>query len=144
MEHQVSAEVAAPPEAVWNLFVDLERWPEMTKSQREVRRLDSGPLKVGSVALVRQPRLPRARWRVTELEPGHSFIWETSSPGLTGVGGHTVEANGQGSVVTLFIRTQGALAGLVELMLGGLSRRYIEMELDGFKRTAEAQSGGAG
>ena len=97
MEHRVTTAVSAPPEQIWLLFVDVERWPEMTESISEVRRLDSGPLRVGSEAIVKQPRLPRARWRVTELEPGRCFTWETTNGGTTAVGGHTVAASGQGS-----------------------------------------------
>jgi len=51
MEHHVTTSVVAPPEAVWDLFVDVERWPEMTESISRLRRLDSGPLRVGSEAM---------------------------------------------------------------------------------------------
>jgi uncharacterized membrane protein len=138
MEHRVTTAVNAPPEEVWRLFVDMERWPEMTKSIHEVRRLDSGPLRVGSEAIVRQPRLPRARWRVTELEPGRFFTWETTSGGVTTAGDHVVDADERGSVITLAIRLHGPLAWLMEAFLGRLSRRYLSMEMDGFRRTAES------
>jgi uncharacterized membrane protein len=137
MEYRVTTGADAPPDEVWRLFVDVERWPTMTESIRDVRRLDGGPLRVGSEAIVRQPRLPRARWRVTELEPGRSFVWETTAGGVTAVGGHTVEANGRGSVITLTLRQHGPLAGLVHAFLGRLSQRYLSMEMEGFRRTAE-------
>ncbi len=130
--------VNAPPEEVWRLFVDLERWPEMTKSIREVHRVDDGPLRIGSEAIVKQPRLPRARWRVTELEPGRSFTWETTSGGVTAAGGHIVDADGQGSVITLTLCLHGPLAWLMEAFLGRLSRRNLSMEMEGFRRTAES------
>ena len=57
--------------------------------------------------MVKQPGLPRARWRVTEMEPGHSFIWETVSAGVTTVGRHFVTADGQGSQITLTLRLEG-------------------------------------
>jgi uncharacterized membrane protein len=140
MEHHVTAAVAAPPEAVWRLFVDLERWPEMTESISHLRRMDSGPLRVGSEAIVEQPRLPRARWRVTQLEPGRSFTWETAALGVTTVGGHTVEAGGQGSMITLTLQVRGPLARPVYALVRGRSRRYLSMELEGFRRTAESQA----
>ena len=135
--------VGAPPEAVWGLFVDVERWPEMTESVSDVRRVDSGPLRVGSEAIVRQPRLPQARWRVTEIEPGHSFLWQTSFPGVTSVGGHTVDADGQGSVVTLTLRLHGPLARPIYALTRARSRGYLAMEAAGFKRAAEAQGQGS-
>jgi uncharacterized protein YndB with AHSA1/START domain len=96
MEHSLTTTVDAPPEQVWQLFVDVERWPEMNKSISEARRTDSGPLRVGSEAIIKQRRLPRARWRVTELEPGRSFIWETTTGGVTGVAATSWRRMGRG------------------------------------------------
>lgn len=141
MEHRVTIAVDAPPERVWRLFLDVERWPEMTKSIREVRRMDGGPLHVGSEAIIEQPRLPRARWRVTELEPGRSFTWETTTGGVTTTGGHIVEPNGQGSTITLTLRLHGPFARLVYAFVGHLSRRYLSMEMEGFRRAAESVRG---
>lgn len=137
MEQRVTTAVDATPEQVWQLFADMQRWPEMTKSISEVRRLDSGPLQVGSEAIVKQPRLPRARWRVTELEPGHFFTWETTNGGVTAVGGHIVEATGLGSEIILTLRMHGPMARLMYAFLGRLSQRNLAMEIEGFRRTAE-------
>lgn len=141
MEHHVTTTVSAPPEDVWRLFVDVERWPQLTESMREVRRLDTGPLRVGSEAIVRQPRLPRTRWRVTELRPGRSFTWETTAGGMRTAGGHVVEPGAEGSVITLTLHERGPLVPLMNALIGGLSRRYLSMEMEGFRRAAEAQGG---
>jgi uncharacterized membrane protein len=140
MEYQVTTAVEAPAQAVWDLFVDVERWPTMTKSIQEVRRTDSGPIRVGSEALVKQPRLPRVRWRVTELVPGKSFVWATTSPGVITSGGHFVEPDGNGAVITLTLSERGPLAWLMDGLFGRLTRRYLAMELEGFRRTAESES----
>jgi uncharacterized membrane protein len=141
MEHNVMTKVSAPPEALYRLFVDVERWPQMTKSIREVRLLDSGPLQVGSEAIVKQPGMAPLRWRVTELVPGTSFTWETTSLGVTAVGGHVVMPDPSGSVITLSLRQHGPLARLVSALTGRLTHRYLSMELDGFRRAAEAEAG---
>ena len=88
MDYKLTLNVKAPAERVWEQFLDVERWPQMTKSISEVRRLQDGPLQVGSQAIIKQPGLPRARWQVTELDPGHSFTWQTSSGGVTTAGSH--------------------------------------------------------
>jgi uncharacterized membrane protein len=142
MENSVTTAVDAPADAVYQLFIDVERWPEMTASISEVRRTDSGPLRVGSEAVVRQPRLPRARWRVTELVPGRTFTWETSAGGITTAGRHQVEPDGQRSVITLTLTQHGPLAWLAEVLSGRLARKHLAMEADGFRRTAEAAGGG--
>jgi uncharacterized membrane protein len=141
MEHRVATAVEASPQEVWSLFMDVERWPTMTRSIQEVRRTDSGPLRVGSEADVKQPRLPRVRWRVTELVPGSSFVWETTSRGLITTGGHFVEPGGNGATITLTLSMRGPLARLTEGLLGRLSRRYLSMELEGFRRAAGSTSG---
>jgi uncharacterized membrane protein len=139
MEHQVRTTVNAAPEEIWRLYVDVERWPEISKNTREVRRLDSGPLRVGSEAMVRQPGLPRTRWRVTALDPGHSFTWQAASAGLISVGDHIVEPGESGSVITIGLRLRGPLAGVTEAMLGRRIQRSITMEMEGFRRAAERE-----
>jgi uncharacterized membrane protein len=141
MEHRVTTTVGAPPEELWRLFTDLERWPELTRSMREVHRLDSGPLHVGSEADVRQPGLPKSRWRVTDLDPGRSFTWETSAPGVTTSADHIVRADGQGSEITIALRQHGPLAALTVALTRRRVRRYVSMEAEGFRRAAEAPHG---
>ncbi|HEY3879009.1 MAG TPA: SRPBCC family protein [Trebonia sp.] len=130
--------VAAPAGAVYQLFTDVERWPQLTASITEVRRADSGPIRVGSEAVVRQPRLPRARWRVTELVQDRTFTWETTAAGVTTSGAHAVEPDGQHSVITLTLRQHGPFAWLASALSGGLARKYLTMEMEGFRRAAEA------
>ena len=140
-EYRVTTAVNAPAETVWGLFTDVERWPQMTNSIDEARRIDDGPLRVGSEAIIKQPRLPRGRWKVTELQPGRSFVWATTSRGVTTAGGHAVEPHGQAAVITLTLRQDGPLAGLVRILLGRRTRRYLSMEIEGFQRAAESVPG---
>jgi uncharacterized membrane protein len=141
MEISVTAVASAPPETVWRLFTDVERWPELNNNVTEVRRLGDGPLRVGSEAQIRQPGMPVARWRVTELDPGRSFTWETALRGLTAVGGHVVEPDAAGSVITITLGWRGPLAPVVATLLGRRARRSITLELESFRRGAEAEPG---
>jgi uncharacterized membrane protein len=137
MEYRVTATAGAPPAQVYRWFIDVERWPELTRSMRSVRRLDGGPIRVGSEAMVRQPRLPSSRWRVTELEPDRRFTWETRAGGVTTVGDHLVEPDGPGSTIILTLRMRGPLSGVMALLMGGIARRYASMELEGFRSAAD-------
>ena len=133
-----SVDVAAPPDRVWAAMADVGRWPEWTASVTRVERLDLAPFGVGSRARVRQPGFPAAVWTVTALEPGRSFEWRSTVPGLTSVGGHRVDPAGDSaSRVTLAVTWSGPLAPVIRLLAGKRSRRYVELEAQGLKRRSE-------
>ena len=71
----VSTDIAAPAERVWEVMIDTNRWHEWTPSITSVKRLSDAPIAVGSRVLIRQPKIPPASWTVTAIEPGASFTW---------------------------------------------------------------------
>jgi uncharacterized protein YndB with AHSA1/START domain len=138
MRYEMSVDIEADPGTVWEALVDVERWPEWTASMREVRRLDSGDMALGSRARIRQPRMPVLVWEVTGFEPGREFTWTSHSAGVTTVGVHRVAANPDGTATALLAVDQtGVLAPLVNLFTGAQTRRYLELETDGLKRRSE-------
>jgi uncharacterized membrane protein len=134
---EATIEVAAPPSRVWAIMSDIERWHEWTASITSVQRLDDGPIRVGSKAGVKQPRLGGSVFEVTAWHSDRGFDWVTSSPGLQGLGRHLIEPTAGGSRVTLSVTFSGPLAGLVAMFFGGLTKRYIKLEAEGLKRRAE-------
>ncbi len=138
-QFKVVVDIAAPPERVWPVIRDVERWHEWTASITRIKRLDQGPLRVGSKAIVQQPKLPTNTFEVTKLEENRGFTWETKSPGLRGAGQHWIEERdrGRASRVTLGVDFSGPLAPIVALFYGGLTQRYIEMEAAGLKERTE-------
>jgi uncharacterized membrane protein len=134
----VVVHIEAPPDEVVAVLFDVERWPEWTSTMTRVRRLDPGPLTVGSAARVRQPKLPPARWQVTELDAERSFNWSTRGPGLKLEAEHLVERDLAGSRVTLSFRFSGLLAPLVVRFYGSLCRRYIAIEAEGLRKRCES------
>ena len=135
-----SIAITAPPDTVWSVLADIERWPEWTASMTTVQPLDPGGLGAGARVRIKRPRLPPLVWRVTALEPGRSFDWVASSPGATTVARHRIEPRDGGSVVTLSRAQTGPLGAVVGRLLAGLSRRYVELEAQGLQRRAEARA----
>ncbi|GAA3835559.1 SRPBCC family protein [Nocardioides panacisoli] len=120
--------IDAPAELVWDALFDVARWPAWTPTVSSVERLDDGPLRLGSRARIRQPRLRPAVWEVTELVAGRSFTWVAKGPGVATIGSHRVEPTATGAAVTLGIEQTGPMGALAALFWGGLTQRYIETE----------------
>jgi uncharacterized protein YndB with AHSA1/START domain len=133
----IEVEIHAPPQRVWHVMQDVERWPEWTPSVTSIERLDEGPLAAGSRARIRQAKLLPATWRVTAIEEGKGFTWVTRGPGVTVTGHHVVEPIPHGSRATLSLRFSGALGPLVGWLTRGINERYLAMEAAGLKRRCE-------
>jgi uncharacterized protein YndB with AHSA1/START domain len=137
MGFEVVIGIKASEERVWATVTDVEHWPEWT-SMTSVTRIDSEAFGVGSQARVKQPKLGTMTWTVTELTPGHSFVWEAKRPGLTLVAGHYLRLGGDGTVtLTLAVEQKGPVGRLFEHLTEKTSRRYVELEAEGHKRRAE-------
>jgi len=133
----VTIDIDAPPEKVFAVLCDVERWPEWTATMTRVRRLDQGPFAVGSSAQIRQPKLRTTVWKVTELE-ARNFTWVTSAPGLRMKAGHAVERLRLGSRVELSFEISGFLGPVIYRLYGGLIEEYVATEAQQLKLRVEA------
>ena len=141
MEQRVSIDVAASPDRVWEVLVDVERWPEWTESVSSVRLLDSGPLAVGSRVEISQPRIPTGLYTVTRLEPRSVFTWQQRQPGSTVSAHHECAPLPDGGTrVALGVVMSGAVGSVVGRLYRRLTERYLAMEAAGLKARAEASS----
>jgi hypothetical protein len=138
MEYTVSIDIAAPPDRVWTVMSDIERWHEWTASITSIQKLEPGPLAVGLKARVRQPKLPPAVWTVSWVEPGAGFVWVSRAPGVHVTGRHMVEARAGGSRATLSITYEGLLGVLIGRLTRPLNERYLGLEAEGLKKRSEA------
>ena len=130
--------IDAPPQKVFAVLCDVERWPEWTPTMTSVRRLDSGPFAIGSSAQVRQPKLRPNIWRVTELQDRRNFTWTTHSPGLRMTAGHLIEPEGAGCRVELTFELSGLIAPVASRLYGGLIERYVATESQALKKRSES------
>jgi uncharacterized membrane protein len=129
--------IDAPADVVWDLTMDVTRWPAMTSTVQRVERLDAGPLQVGSAARIKQPGQPSAVWTVTKLVANRQFVWRTTRLGLTMTGSHLLEDLGDGCRNTLTLDVAGRGARLFGMIFGGRLRKALETENAGFKATAQ-------
>lgn len=127
---------------VWAVLADIERWPEWTASVNSVELLDRHPIGLGSRVRIHQPKLRAAIWVITSWEPGRRFVWESTSPGVTVLGGHVLEpapsAGRDGCWLTLDLHFDGWLGGLLGLLKGRLAEHYVQLEAEGCKARSEA------
>jgi uncharacterized membrane protein len=139
--YTAEATTSAPESQVWQALVDVTDWPRWTPSYTSIKRLDEGPLAVGSRARVKQPRLAASIVEVTELEAGRGFTWASSAAGVRFVGRHRlVPEAGGGTRIELAAELSGWLAGTVKALLGRRIGRYVRLEAAGIKAAAEAAS----
>ena len=135
-EHSIA--ISAPPERVWGILVDVERWPARIPTVDRVERLDDGPLAVGARTRLAQPKLPEEVWTVTELTAGTAFTWTSSSTGVRVTASHVVEPSPEGSRLTLAVDIAGWMAPVGWLMTKSLTQRYVRTEAASIKAAAEA------
>ena len=139
MEFGTSITIAAPPAAVWAVYTDLAAWPDWTASVTSVSVLDPGPLAVGQRVRIKQPRLPAAVWTVRELVVGESWTWTATGPGVLTTAAHRIRPEGAGSRVELSLRQEGPLGGLLGRLTAGLTDRYLVLEAEGLRASAQAR-----
>jgi len=135
-EHAIA--ISAPPPRVWEILADVEEWPARIPTVDRVERLDDGPLAMGARTRLAQPKLPEAVWTVTELTPGATFTWTSSSPGVRIAASHLIEPAPEGSRLTLSVDLGGWLAPVGWLTTKSLTQRYVETEAASIKAAAEA------
>jgi uncharacterized membrane protein len=139
VEREETIHVEAPPDRVWVVYADVEKWPEWTPAMQRIERLEDGPLALGSTARIQAKGSPDSVWTVTELTEGRSFTWESTARGVKVVAWHLIEADNAGSKVTLGVRMSGLMAMIFSPFLRSLQKRNLALEAEGLKRRCEEQ-----
>ncbi|WP_077090931.1 SRPBCC family protein [Mycobacterium rhizamassiliense] len=140
-----SIEIAAPPQLVWDVFSDVERWPEWTASVTSLTGLDGPALAVGRRFAIKQPGMQKLVWQVTEIEPGSTWTWVQRSPGVRVTARHFVTAQPGGrTLVRQQLDQSGFLGALVGRLMAKKTRRFLELEAQGLKARSEQLRGADG
>ena len=134
-------EVAAPPEVVWEVLTDFERWPQWNADVQSMSY--KGPLAPGSVF----------RWKagpgtivstLEEVDPPRSVRWRGRTMSIRAIHEWRLEPREGGTRV----KTEESFSGLLaRLMRGSLQKtldRALEQGLAHLKREAERRAAAAG
>jgi hypothetical protein len=132
-EFQHLTEIAATVEEAWEALIQVEDWPSFTPTVSSVKRLDPGPLRVGSRARLRQPGLPPAVWTVTHVNPPSVFEWHAGP--LTAR--HELEPQGEGCIQRLILVVDAPGVGLINRLARMVVNRTLAAENSGFKQKVE-------
>lgn len=137
---EVRRTTTATPEQVWAALSDLDGWPSWLPTVDTLTRVDADrPHEVGAEYVLKQPKLPKARWVITRWEPGRRFDWTSRAPGVTSVATHTLTpTDGGGTEIVLTFDWRGPFSGLTRLMWGRLAKQYVETEAASLAERAEA------
>ncbi|AYE95036.1 polyketide cyclase [Mycobacterium paragordonae] len=116
MTFSVNRFVAAPPQAAWDLLVDLDAWPQWGPSINGAQLDQPGRrLTAGATGTVRTALLVRVPFAVTEFEQGRCWAWKVAGIPATW---HRVDPEGDGARITLGVpRWAPAYLAVCELAL---------------------------
>jgi uncharacterized membrane protein len=134
-------EIDAPPQLVWDVFTDVEHWPDWTASVTSLVGLDAPTLAVGRRFAIKQPGMAKLVWKVTEIDPGRSWTWVQRSPGVLVSARHDVTARPDGgTLVRQQLDQRGVLGALVGRLMVKKTKRFLDLEARGLKARSEQLS----
>lgn len=126
---------SAPPERVWDWYLDHVSAPSWDPLVREIR--PDGPMVVGGTGRNR-PRLgPSVAFHYTEVTPQVSYTEVSRPPGARMAFTHVLAADPSGTTVTHGMRCEGPLTPLYRLLLARSYRSGMPTALRNLLRAAE-------
>jgi uncharacterized membrane protein len=140
-----SIEIDAPAQLVWQVFSDVERWPEWTPSVTSLVARDGTGLAVGKRFAIKQPGMSKLVWKVTEIDSGESWTWAQRSLGVLVTARHWVIPQPDGrTLVRQQLDQRGVLGALIGRLMIKKTRRFLQQEAQGLKARSEQLSDTSG
>jgi uncharacterized membrane protein len=135
-----SVDIPAPIDIVWQVYTDVERWPQWMESMDHVDVMDGRAMTLGSEVWISQPRLPNATWEVTEFTPGRSWTWVSRSPGARSTATHVLHPIDDTTTrVEMTLDMSGGIGAVAGRMIAKRALRYMTMEGDGLRAACDAR-----
>lgn len=141
MHVEDSVEIDAPAQLVWEVFSDVESWPEWTASVTSLVARDGADLAIGKRFAIKQPGMSKLVWKVSEIDPGSSWTWVQRSPGVRVSARHwVIPQPGGRTLVRQQLDQRGVLGALVGRLMVKKTKRFLELEAQGLKARSEQLS----
>ncbi len=118
------AYIAAPPQVVWAVLTDLERWPNWNGDVASIKA--DGPLAPGTVFRWKSGGMP-IRSTIQEVEHARRIGWTGTAPlGIRAVHLWSLEPDGDGTRV----RTEESFEGVLAHLFSGTMRKMLAGALE--------------
>jgi uncharacterized protein YndB with AHSA1/START domain len=139
--HHLRAFAAAPPERVFDLWIDLDRMKEWVGGVTKVTDV-SGPVdRVGTTYIVRFGKM-KSPTTVLEAERPRRFKTRFGNWIMRGVNTTTFEPEGDGTRIVEDFQTEGLTSAIVARIFAlGSYKGSFQGELNDFARLAEREAG---
>jgi uncharacterized protein YndB with AHSA1/START domain len=129
--------IAAPPQTVWDVLADLERWPEWNPDVRSVAV--EGPVAPGT----------RFRWKagpgtitstLQQADRPLSIAWTGTTMGIRAMHAWRLEPRDGGTLARTEESFEGLLARLLRARMQRMLQRSLDSGLDHLKAEAERRA----
>lgn len=139
--YRVTAHVAAPPDRVFDLWVDLDRMKDWVRGVTKVTDV-SGPVAQAGTRYVVWFSGMKSPTEVLEAERPRVFRTKFGNWILRGEGGATFEPEGDGTRIVQDFRTEGWIAAVSSWLFSrGSYEGSFQGELNTFAKLAEREAG---
>lgn len=132
-----SAETTASPEAIWNIWKDVENWNQWDHGI-EYSTLD-GPFVTGTTGTLKPKGGPVVKTRLTAVEPMKRFVDESKLFLARIVFSHELNTAGRNTLVTTTIEMDGPLAFVFAYLIGRNMKKNLPQEMAAMLRMAEGK-----
>jgi len=142
-----STDIGAPPGAVWNLYCDPHRYPELAHATERMLHVPDGPMGVGyryKEIGVMGPFKTEDEWRVTEFEPMRRQVHVADDGTARSHLEIGLEPTPAGCRVTqrFGVEPRGTMKGVIAvlwpLFMRRLAQRAMDLTVANYKAAAEA------
>ncbi len=135
LQYGVAIHIDAPPERVWAVLTDAERYPEWNSTVKSVQgRIDAAQ----TIKLVAHIAPKRTfKLLISDFQPGARLVWEDGNNAFKGVRTFTLTPSGDGTDIQMVEAYNGAMVKMIAPKLPDLGPDFEAFAAD-LKAEAEA------